>query len=293
MKSLQLRSLIARNLRVYFSDPVGVFLSLIGAMIVVFLYIIFLSNMQVDGIMARFPMLERGEVENLMNTWLMAGAGVVAAATTGLGAMITFVNDRSSKRFNDFLVSPIRRGTLTLGYICANIIVSSAMTVTVFLFGVVYSVIGGAELTWTDFGWSLAALLLCVVSFSALFGFIGSLLKTANSFSATSVVITVMLGFLAGVYLPIGQFPETVNNVVSVLPFSQGASLVRSYMMRSSLDKLATTSKPAADYLKEFLGVKISVGDFSIEYWMIAVILGAIAITFAVLMTLIITRKVR
>jgi multidrug/hemolysin transport system permease protein len=241
----QLQSLIARNLRVYFSDPIGVVLSLVGAMIVIILYILFLSDMQVDQILRDLPWLARDDVKDLMGTWLMAGASAVAAATTGLGAMITFVNDRSTGRFQDFQVSPLSRATLTLGYICATIIIAGVMTTAVFAIGVGYIFSQNAAINWRDIGLSYAALLLCIVSFSAIFGCIGSLIKSLNSFNAVSVLVAVAIGFFAGVYLPIGVFSDQMKNVVAALPFSQGAALVRENLMSGTLDRVADQADQA------------------------------------------------
>ncbi len=293
MKRKQLGGLIARNLRVYFSDPTGVILSLLGAMIVVFLYILFLSNMQVDSIVAEYPTLPRETAENLMNTWLMAGASAIAAATTGLGAMITFVTDRATKRFDDFLVSPISRSMLTLGYMLVAIVISAVMTTVVFGFGVAYCFATGADLAWVDIGMAFVALLFCAISFSAIFGFVGSLLKTTGAFSSTSVVVGTALGFFAGVYLPVGVFSTSIGNIVSILPFAQGAALVRNFFMNETIEEIAVLSPVAADSLNKYLGVSLSVASHDLSFGLIAIILGGFAVVFTCLMWLAISRKVR
>ncbi len=56
----------------------------------------------------------------------------------GIGRLAVFVDDRASGRFGDFLVSPIRRVELILGYLLSSFLISLAMTLVILVVGQVY-----------------------------------------------------------------------------------------------------------------------------------------------------------
>src|SRR5699024_6944965 len=69
-------------------------------------------------------------------------------------------------------------------------------------------------------------------------------LRTSNAFSAVSMVIGALLGFLAGIYIPIGNFPDYLQVIVKLFPVSHSAALFRQVLMESYLVE-AFTNAPA------------------------------------------------
>ena len=114
-----------RNLRLYFRDRLGVFFSLLAAIILFLLYTLFLGNLQTQGLESAFPDAPDGAVKSFVDSWMFAGIVGITAVTTGLGAFSTFVEDGASGRFRDFLVSPISRGQLVLGYLLSSFVIGS------------------------------------------------------------------------------------------------------------------------------------------------------------------------
>ncbi len=107
--------LTTRNLRVFFRDRVGVFFSLLSALILIALYALFLGGIQVDSLEARFPTAPDADVRWFVNSWVFAGITMITTLTTSIAALGVFVDDNVSGRFRDFIVSPIRRTHLILG----------------------------------------------------------------------------------------------------------------------------------------------------------------------------------
>ena len=106
-----------RNLRLYFRDRLNVFFSLLGALVLFLLYTLFLGNQQTTGLAETFPQASEEDIKGFVDAWMFAGIVGITAITTGLAAVTVIVDDTASGRFHDFLVSPIRRGQLGLGYL--------------------------------------------------------------------------------------------------------------------------------------------------------------------------------
>ena len=63
-------ALVGRNLTIYFRDRVGVFLSLLSALILLLLYTLFLGSLQVDTIQESLPNASDDEVRAFVDTWV-------------------------------------------------------------------------------------------------------------------------------------------------------------------------------------------------------------------------------
>ena len=60
-------SITGRNLRLYFRDPLNVFFSLLGALIVFLLYALFLGNLQISSITQATPGANQHDVQGFID----------------------------------------------------------------------------------------------------------------------------------------------------------------------------------------------------------------------------------
>ena len=130
--------IMGRNLRLYFRDRLGVFFSLLAAIILFLLYTLFLGNLQTQGLERSFPDAPEGAVKTFVDSWMFAGIVGITAVTTGLGAFSAFVDDGATGRFRDFLVSPIKRSQLVLGYLMSSFVIALTLTLFVLAVSVIY-----------------------------------------------------------------------------------------------------------------------------------------------------------
>jgi len=122
--------------------------------------------------------------------------------------------------------------------------------------------------------------------------FIVSFLQTSNAFSAVSMVIGTLIGFLAGIYIPIGSFPDYLQFIVKLFPISHSAALLRQVLMESYLIE-AFTNAPAG--IKETfeldMGVFYEVNGKSISKFSSMIYLILTTILFFVLSLINMKRK--
>lgn len=286
--------IMSRNLRLYFRDRLGVFFSLLAAIILFLLYTLFLGNLQTQGLEQAFPDAPDGAVKAFVDSWMFAGIVGITAVTTGLGAFSAFVEDGASGRFRDFLVSPITRSQLVLGYLLSSFVIALTMTLFVLVVSLLYLfLVDGLVLTAAQLALTVGYLALSCAAYAALSAFVVSFVRTTGAFSALSTIVGTVLGFLCGAYIPVGSLPEGVANVINALPFAQSSMIVRQQFTDTALNDLAGDQAQAADGLRDAYGISASVGDWDVTVGYVVAVLAAMAVVFTTLAALRIRSRIR
>jgi ABC-2 type transporter. len=280
-------NIIKRNLLVYFRDKSSVFFSLLAVFIIIGLYALFLGDVWVNS-MGDIP-----GARFLMDSWIVSGLLAVTSVTTTMGAFGIMIEDRVNKIDYDFLSSPIDRRALAGGYIVSSFVIGMIMSVVTLVLSEVYIIANGGSLPGIITLLKIFGLiLLSVFANTALVLFIVSFFKSLNAFATASTIIGTVIGFLTGIYLPIGQLPESVQFIVKIFPVSHAASLIRQVLMEAPL---AASFNGAPDSsIEEFkllMGVEFKFGDTVVTTGMSFAILIATAIIFYILSIWNISRK--
>lgn len=286
--------LTGRNLRLFFRDRAGVFFSLLSALILIGLYALFLGNLQVENLATQFPNAATGDIDGFVNAWVFAGITMITTVTTALAALAVFVDDRSSGRFSDFLVSPIRRSELILGYLLSSFVISLTMTLVIVVVGQLYLLTQGSTLmTLPEAATTLGYVALSSLAFAALSSFVVTFLRSSGAFAALSTVVGTVIGFLAGAYIPVGTLPDGIVDVMSALPFAQSAMLIREPMTAGALDALTGGQAQAVDAVESFYGVTASVGDLAVTPGLAIAALVGVFVVFTALGAWQLARRIR
>lgn len=246
-----MKYIVKRNLLLFFRDKSSVFFSLLGVMVIIGLYVLFLGDLLIsdmEGIEgARF----------LLDSWIMAGLLAVTPITTVLGAMGTMIFDKKNKVFHDFFASPIKRSTLAGGYIISGFTVSLILTIITLVLAEGYIVMNGGDLLPLEALIKVLGLIILTVIFASfMMFFMVSCFKSVNAYSTACTVIGTLIGFLTGVYIPIGSLPESVQTVVKLFPPSHAGVLFRKVMMEEA-EKVVFANIPES-VISEF---KYSMGE--------------------------------
>lgn len=223
-------AMVRRNLLVFFRDRAAVFFSLLAVLIIIALYAVFLGDTMTSG-------LDGVEgIGFLMDSWVIAGILAVVSMTSTLGALGVLIDDKVKKVGRDFAVSPLGRGSIAGSYVFSAYAVGVIMSLAALVVGEVYIVASGGELLSAEaLAKVVGCILLSVLSSSAIMFFIASLIKTQGAFGAISTIIGTLIGFLTGMYIPIGSLPEGVQSVMRVFPVSYSASAFRQVMMEQPI----------------------------------------------------------
>ena len=139
----------------------------------------------------------------------------------------------------------------------------------------------GGELLSIEAAFKVLGIIILSTLFSCfMMFFLVSFFKSSSAFAAASTLI----GFLTGVYIPLGQLPGSVQTVVKLFPPAHSAVLLRQIMMEGA-EHIAFSGAPE-EVIKEFhqtLGISFSVGDKILSSYTSIMYILATAVIFAVL----------
>lgn len=275
--------LMKRNLKLYFRDKVSVFFSLLGVFIIIGVYVMFLGKMMVDytedlvGTNSRY----------LMISWIMAGVISVTTITTCNGAFGIMVEDIALKRMRDFKVSPIKRWQLVLSYVLSAMVVGLIMSVLTLLLSELYIYVdGGKILSFSALMKVLGLILISVFSSSAMIFMIMSFIKSQNAFGTASSIIGTLIGFLTGIYIPLGNLPSGVQTIIKFFPLSHSGVMLRQVMMNEAL-----SLEYLPDEFKIFLGVNFEIGGEFISNFIHIAYLFVSGVIFYLIAIIIVSKK--
>ena len=246
-------SLLKRNLRMFFRDKTSVFFSLLSVFIIIGLYILFLGNLvsgnlkELLGESARFT----------TDSWIMAGLLSVTSITTTMGAFGTMVEDNSKKIIKDFSSAPLSRSQLVGGYIASSIVIGMIMTIAAFIVAEIYIFSGGGKfLDLLSILKLFGLMTLSVFTSSAMVFFIVLFFKSTTAFATASTIVGTLIGFLTGIYIPIGNLPATMQTIIKIFPISYSGSLFRQIMMEAPMAAgFKNAPAEAANGFKQAMGV--------------------------------------
>ena len=125
-------ALFRRNLKIYFSNIPGVFMSCLGALISFFIYIGFLQN----NLKSNWQQLPH--VSKILDLWMIAGIVAVSGITTAFQALGQQVSDRETRAEADFELTGIPRFAENFAYILSGIVVSFFMQIITFVVMAMY-----------------------------------------------------------------------------------------------------------------------------------------------------------
>ena len=200
---------------------------------------------------------------------------------------IFFIGDSISSGLK-FLPHPNR---LMRAWMLAGMLASAS--IFTLIFGEIYmGMIGGAVLDMDILLKLFGVIVLSAFASSAIASFIISFLKTNSAYSAASMIVGTLIGFLVGAYIPIGNLPENVQWLVKYFPCAHSAVLYRQLLMKGSIkENFANQPTAVLKETKEILGVVFVYNGHTASAWMSVVALLITGVVFYLLAVLVLIRK--
>ena len=288
--------LVERSLKIFLKDKASVFFSLLAPLIVLGLYLLFLGDIQTDGIKAAFEgaSIEEKLLKNFVDAWMLAGVVSVACVTVSFSVQGITVQDREKGVLNDMLVSPISRGIIDISYLISNFVVTLCICLIVLAVAFVYVAITGWALSFVDVVLLIALTIMSVLSASIISTLVGLAFRTSSQHSAFVGIISAVIGFVMGAFMPLSAFPKGVQYVTLFVPATYSAALYRNLFMRGALEKIDAALPGAEDGLKGSFSMELDFFGKTIGADMQAVIFAAfIALTLAAWIAIAVAKAVK
>lgn len=242
-----LGNLIKRNCKLFFKDKGMFFTSLITPLILLVLYATFLANVYKESFMSALP---EGfvDTENIIDKTvagqLFSSLLAVCCITVAFCSNMLMVQDKVNGVRKDLTVTPVKGSVLALSYY-----ISTAFSTLIVCFGAA----AACFIYIANIGWYLSAedvllilgdIFLLVMFGTALSSIVNSFLTSQGQISAVGTVVSAGYGFICGAYMPISQFGEGLQKVLSFLPGTYGTSLLKNHAMRGVFEEMTDIGFP-------------------------------------------------
>ena len=227
-----LASLINRNLKLYFSDRKRIIFSLMGALISVVLYVVFLKN----NIQKGWTGIDDGV--KLLDYWLIGGTIAITAITTTGDALHQRIYDIESKRMDDLMMTNANKSVIDMSYVISATLIGLMMQVIVYIIlSVLFMLMDQLPFNFAISGELLGAMLISSVVWTLFNMIVLMFVKKASVIPSLNAIISSSAGFFAGGYMPLGLLPSSASKILKYTPAPYDASLVRNILMDSQLKK--------------------------------------------------------
>jgi len=278
-----LYQLVLRNTRLYLRDKAAVFFSFLSVIIIIFMYVLFLGKMQETNLSEAYSNVEG--IDWLVSSWIMAGILTVSTVTVPLSALGTLIDDRYKGVLNDFYTSPIDRKILSLAYLISSWVIAIIMVSLNFIVGQIYVIIMGGEILGLLSIIKLyGVILLSIMTFSSLFFYISLYMKTQNAFGTMATLVGTFIGFLGGIYIPIGAMGKNVQTVMNILPSAHSVTLIRNIYMEGAIDKVFSGAPQGVLENYTFMfGLQVNIGDYLLSPFQLVMSMVIFGLFFYVL----------
>lgn len=296
----QIMQLAGRNLKIYLRDRSAVFFSLMTALIVIVLMLVFLGDMNVNaitGFLEEFgvEVTEETELKAELFVIMWTVGGILCVNGVEVASMMTsvMINDAANGKTQAFRTSPLSRTRVSLGYIISSWAASSLICLLTLAAAEVFAGVNGAALPECSKQLLLVGMTAVnCFTYSGIMYFAGLLIKTPSAWSGFSTLIGTLVGFLGGIYIPVGSLPEGVQTVLKCLPVLHGCSMFRSVLTEAALETaLEGVPAEAVSEYSEVMGITTRLGDTEIDWEIQLAILAVSGIIFIAAGTLISTKR--
>lgn len=246
----KLIALTKRNTKLYFKDK-GMFISsLITPMILLVLYATFLKKIYDDSFRSALEAAGASISDSVLNGCvggqLIASLLAVSCVTVAFCSNLLMIKDKTDGARHDLTIAPVRFGTLGLSYylstLASTLIISLSATAVCLL----YLARVGWYMTATDIALMVLDVFLLTMFGTALSSCINFFLSTDGQASAVGTIVSAGYGFICGAYMPISNFGDGLQKVLSFLPGTYGTSLLRNHAMHGVFEEMRNQGFPDA-----------------------------------------------
>lgn len=244
-----LRILVKRNIKLFFKDKGMFFTALVTPAILLALYSTFLGNVYHDSLLSFFPegvSIQNTLIDSFVGAQLVSSILSVSCVTVSFCSNMLMISDKANQTIKDFTVSPVKPAYLAMSYYVATFISALSICLTATGIGLIYMKITGWYLLGSDILFLLLDIVFLVMFGTALSSIIHFFLQTQGQMSAVGTIVSAGYGFICGAYMPISQFSEGLQKILSFFPATYGTSLVRNHTMRGIFEEMTQQGFPVS-----------------------------------------------
>lgn len=235
----EINVLTGRTMKLYLKNPLSILFSFVYMLLFIVLISLFLGDYMAEGMMdvyAEVEGMDFAHIRWLVDTTSMAGVLMINCILVPLNVLTIMVQDSNDNRLDSFLVSAVARNKLVVGYWLAPFLVGIVMNILCLFIAEGFIVMNGGEWLSIRSNIEMAGLIIAnTFSATSILFAAAMLTKSVSLYSTFTGIMSALVGFLTGAFLPIGMFPANIQKIFALVPAHHGATLMRRVMTRESL----------------------------------------------------------
>ena len=294
-----IRSLISRNIKMFFKDKGLLFTSLITPMILLVLYATFLGNLYEDSFrqilteIAPNIKVSDSLINGCVGGQLFSSLLAVCTVTVTFCYNMLMGQDKVNGSINDLSITPVKGSQLAIGYYVATFITTLIICLFATIACLIYIAVIGWYITFSDILLILLDVFILVMFGTALSSIINYFLSSQGQISAVGSIVSSCYGFICGAYMPISQFSKGLQNIVSFLPGTYGTSLLRNHSLRGVFAEMESIGIPekAIDGVKDSIDCNIYFFDNNVPLSTMYIYLSGITVLLVAIYVLMNIKK--
>ncbi len=235
----EINVLTGRTMKLYLKNPLSILFSFVYMLLFIVLISLFLGDYMAEGMMdvyAEVEGMDFAHIRWLVDATSMAGVLMINCILVPLNVLTIMVQDSNDNRLDSFLVSAVARNKLVVGYWLAPFLVGIVMNILCLFIAEGFIVMNGGEWLSIRSNIEMAGLIIAnTFSATSILFAAAMLTKSVSLYSTFTGIMSALVGFLTGAFLPIGMFPANIQKIFALVPAHHGATLMRRVMTREPL----------------------------------------------------------
>lgn len=238
----KMRYLTLRNIKLYFKDKMTFLVSLITPLILLVLFIAFLKSTYEDSILSIIKGfdLDQSLIDALTGGWLFSSVLATSCITIAFCSGMMVI-DKINRANIDFMVSPVKKSTLQLSYVLANLFSTFIITFVLLIVGLIYLACVGFYITFVDILLIVFGIIITSLFGTILANIIWTFTHSQGVVSGVCTLVSALYGFICGAYMPISAMGQGMQYFVSLLPGTYATVLFRQGFLNSVLNRMRET----------------------------------------------------
>lgn len=238
----KMKYLTLRNIKLYFKDKMTFLVSLITPLILLVLFIAFLKSTYEDSILSIIQGfdLDQSLIDAFTGGWLFSSVLATSCITVAFCSGMMVI-DKINRANIDFMVSPVKKSTLQLSYVLANLFSTFIITFVLLIVGLIYLACVGFYITFVDILLIVFGIIITSLFGTILANIIWTFTHSQGVVSGVCTLVSALYGFICGAYMPIRTMGQGMQYFVSLLPGTYATVLFRQGFLNSVLNRMRET----------------------------------------------------
>ena len=238
----KLTYLTSRNIKLYFKDKMTFLVSLITPLILLVLFIAFLKSTYESSLISITQgfNLDQKLIDAFTGGWLFSSVLATSCITVAFCSGIMVI-DKINRANIDFMVSPVKKSTLQLSYVLANLFSTLIVTFVLLVVGLVYLACVGFYISFVDLLLIIFGIVVTSLFGTLLANIIWTFTYSQGVVSGVCTLVSALYGFICGAYMPINTMGAGMQGFVSLLPGTYATILFRQGFLNGVLKEMGKT----------------------------------------------------